>query len=82
MTIITIIIHVTKANNKEFQLQKIDWHKWPTNGCIIQSIAILGQKMADGQPDILYSDTTVIVQVSTSAHSNTIASHCHNVHVK
>ena len=53
-TIITIIIYVIKTNNKELHT-KNDWHKWPTNGCIDQSTASLGQNMTDGQ--LLYCTT-------------------------
>ena len=48
-TIITIIIHVVKANNNKYKYEKYGWHKWPTNGCIGRSAAYFAQKMANGQ---------------------------------
>ena len=44
--IIAIIILV----NKDYNDEKHDRQKWPTNGCTDRSTAFLGRKMADGRP--------------------------------
>jgi len=37
-------------NTYHTAVTKIHRHKYPTNGCINQLVALLGQKMADGRP--------------------------------